>query len=246
MNKKKMVTVCLVVALMAVFAIGGSLAYFTDTDAKANVFTTGNVDIQLNENFGDNDPATPEKLVPATGSAQAGTLKNGITKEVTVKNIGSEKAYVRVHIAIPQILDNGDPDFDAGKNVLHFNYASDSIGQGKWDWSKTAGTPYEGDWNYYETTIDNVKYNVYVVTYETALASGVETPEKAMHQVYIDSKVSNSDITAIKKVLGNNWQIKVIAEGAQAEGFDNAYAALNAAFGVPGTYDVDWSGAVLQ
>ena len=31
MNKKKMITVCLVVALMAVFAIGGSLAYFTDT-----------------------------------------------------------------------------------------------------------------------------------------------------------------------------------------------------------------------
>ena len=68
-----------------------------------------------------------------------------------------EDAYVRVHIAIPNILDNGDPSFDAGKNVLHFNYDADSIGEGKWDWSKSTGAPYEGDWNYYETTIDGIK-----------------------------------------------------------------------------------------
>ena len=154
--KKKILALCLVVALAATAVIGGTLAYFTDTDAKSNVFTTGNVEIQLVENFGDNNPQTPEKLMPATGSAQAGTLKNGITKEVSVKNTGSEKAYVRVHIAIPSVLDNGNPEFDAGKNALHFNYDDASIGEGKWDWSKSTGAPYDGDWNYYETTIDNI------------------------------------------------------------------------------------------
>lgn len=244
--KKKLVTGALIAAFGAVAITGGTLAYFTDTDTKANVFTVGNVDIQLNENFGDNNPNTPEKLVPATGSAQEGTLRNGITKEVSVKNIGSEDAYVRVHIAIPSVLDNGNPAFDAGKNTLHFNYAAGSTGEGKWDWSKTTGAPYEGDWNYYETTIDNIKYNVYVVTYGTALTTNVETPEKAMHQVYLDSHTSNEAITSYKNTLGNNWQIKVLAEGVQAEGFDNAYTALNTAFGVPGTYTVDWSGAVNQ
>ncbi len=230
--KKKIVTCSLVVALLVIGVIGASLAYFTDTDNADNVFTTGKVDISLEENFEQNS-----KLLPATGSAQAGTLENGVTKEIQVKNeAGSEDAYVRVHIAIPNILDNGDPSFDAGKNVLHFNYDKDSIGEGKWDWSKTAGTPYEGDWNYYETTIDGIKYNVYVVTYEKALKEGEITAEKAMHQVYLDSKVTNDDVEKINAALKDGIKIKVIAEGAQAAGFDNAYAALNAAFGVPGTY----------
>ena len=78
---------------------------------------------------------------------------------------------------------------------------------------------------------------MYVVTYEKALKAGEITAEKAMHQVYLDSKVTNEDVEKINKALNNNIQIKVIAEGAQAAGFDNAYAALNAAFGVPGTYN---------
>lgn len=231
--KKKITAISLCVALLAIAIVGASLAYFTDKDAKDNVFTTGKVDISLEENFEQNS-----KLLPSTGSAQKGTLKNGVTKEIQVKNEnGSEDAFVRVHIAIPQILDNGDSTFDAGQNILHFNYESASIGEGKWDWSKTTGAPYEGNWNYYETTIDNIKYNVYVVTYGTALKAGQTTPEKAMHQVYLDSKVTNADIEKINETLGANWEIKVVAEGCQSAGFDDAYAALNASFGTPGTYD---------
>ena len=177
--KKKITALCLCVALLAVAVVGASLAYFTDTDAKDNVFTSGKVDITLEENFEQNS-----KLLPATGSAQEGTLENGVTKEVAVKvETGSEDTYVRVHIAIPSILDDGADTFDAGKNVLHFNYAPASIGEGKWDWSKTTGAPYEGDWNFYTTTIDDISYNVYVVTYGTALKAGETTPAYAMHQV---------------------------------------------------------------
>lgn len=126
MMKKKIVAMSLCTCLAATAVAGGTLAYFTDKDAKTNVFTTGNVDITLLENFEQNS-----KLLPATGSAQEGTLQNGIQKEVSVKNEGTEPAYVRVHIAIPQVLDNGADTFDAGKNVLHFNYAEDSIGEDK-------------------------------------------------------------------------------------------------------------------
>lgn len=235
--KKKILALCLVVVLAVTAVTGATLAYFTDTDAKTNVFTTGNVEIELIENFGDNNPKTPEKLLPATGSAQNGTLKNGITKEVSVKNTGSEEAYVRVHIAIPQLLDDGADSFDASANLLHFNFAEDSVGAGKWDWSKTTGAEYTGDWNYYEETVDGITYNVYVVTYESVLAAGAETAEKAMNQVYLDKDVTNEDITKLIADLGEEWNILVVAEGAQKEGFDNAYDALNAAFGVPGTYD---------
>lgn len=235
MKKKSIVLAATALMMAAALVVGGTLAYFTDTDAADNVFVTGDVKIELIENYEPNS-----KLLPATGSAQKGTLKNGVTKEISVKNTGSEDAYVRVHIAIPQILDNGDPTFDASANVLHFNYAKDSIGEGKWDWSKTTGAEYQGDWNFYTAQIDGIWYNVYVVTYGTALASGVETAEKAMHQVYLDSKVTNADIEKINNILGENWEIKVVAEGAQAEGFDDAYEALNTAFGVPGTYTVAW------
>lgn len=245
--KKKFISLCLVAVFAATAAIGGTLAYFTDTDTQKNTFTVGNVAIDLWEDFGTNSGI--EKLIPATGSAQQGTLKNGVDKYVYVDNTGSEDAYVRVHIAIPHILDDGDPSFDAGKNVLHFNYASDTIGEGKWDWSKAADDgKYDGNWNYYETTINGVPYNVYVVTYTAALKNG-ETTVDAMHQVYLDSKVTNEDIAKIIKGveadpdkqqeavvgLGNNWYIYVVAEGCQTEGFSNAYEALNASFGTPGS-----------
>ena len=239
MNKKKLVSLCLVLALAITAAIGGTMAYFTDKDAQTNTFTTGNVAIDLWEDFGDNSGI--EKLIPATGSAQNGTLENGVEKEVYVDNTGFEDAYVRVHIAIPTILDDGDPNFDASANVLHFNYADDSIGEGLWDWSNAADdNAYVGNWNFYTTAIGGIDYNVYVVTYGTALAKG-ETTEDAMSQVYLDPKVTNADITDIKAALGDQWKIYVAAEGAQSEGFANAYEALNTAFGAPGTYDVDWT-----
>ena len=241
---RKVLTFVLVIALTFATAVGVTMAYFMDEDTQVNTFTTGNVAIDLWEDFGDNDEKGIEELIPAVGSAQDGTLKNGVEKEVYVKNTGSEDAYVRVHIAIPDVLDSGDPEFDASSNVLHFNFKEDSVGEGKWDWSKTTGAEYSGDWNYYETTIGGVTYNVYVVTYEDILESDEETVD-AIHQVYLDKKVTNEDIAKIKtgkdaegnvvcEALGEDWKIYVVAEGTQAAGFSNAYEALNESFGTPG------------
>lgn len=47
--KKKIVTLSLVVALIAIAVVGGTLAYFTDDDAAENTFTFGKVDIELEE-----------------------------------------------------------------------------------------------------------------------------------------------------------------------------------------------------
>ena len=238
--KKKILALCLVVALLATAIAGATLAYFTDTDAQKNTFTTGNVAIDLFEDFGDNTGSA--ELIPATGSVADGTLKNAVEKEVYIENTGSEDAYVRVHIAIPSILDDGAETFDAGKNVLHFNADDATYGEGKWDWSKAADDDeYFGNWNYYTTTIGGKSYNVYVVTYTTALAKDDITPD-AIEQVYLDSKVTNEDINKIKAELGEEWFIYVAAEAAQEAGFENAYDALNEAFGVPGAYDgVDWT-----
>lgn len=86
--KKKIVALCLCIAL-AVVAIGGAtLAYFTDqTDAKANVFTVGKVDIDLTE-----DKWVPNsKMVPGT------TIDKNPT--ITIQD-GSEDCWVRMVVTI--------------------------------------------------------------------------------------------------------------------------------------------------
>lgn len=232
MNKKKIISLCLVLCLAATAVIGGTLAYFTDTDAKANVFTTGNVSIDLIEKFDEDALLMPGK---------------DITKEVDIKNDGSEPAYVRAHIAIPAILDSGSedqPQFAAYNNTLHWNFSSESLADGKWNWNSSKdGANYPengGAWNMYQSTIDGVLYNVYVATYETALAKDETTAEHAITKVYLDTKVTNEDMAAINTEL-ETIKVLVAVEGAQVEGFDNAYDALNTQFGVPGFYTVNWT-----
>lgn len=64
--KKKIVALCLCVALLAVAVIGGTLAYFTDTATATNTFTSGKVDITLSETDHDGSPfVSGQKLLPA-------------------------------------------------------------------------------------------------------------------------------------------------------------------------------------
>ena len=88
MSKKTWILIsCLVLSLT--LGLGGSLAYLTDRDADVNVFTMGNVDIELTEEFQQGAELMPGK---------------DITKDVKVKNTGKNDAYIRVHIAMPTDL----------------------------------------------------------------------------------------------------------------------------------------------
>lgn len=227
--KKKILAMCLCVAMLAIAIVGGTLAYFTDTDAETNVFTTGNVAIDLIEVF----DAENAKLLPGID----------IQKEVTIENTGSESAYVRVHIAFPAILDNGTPELAAYKNTLHWNFTKESVQEGQWsqlqnkdqvgpnanypNWPGNGGT-----YNTYTTEVDGIAYNVYVITYETALAAGATTETPAINKVYLDAAVTNEQMTGIIDELGE-IKVLVFAEGGQEAGFTDAYTALNTQFGDP-------------
>lgn len=227
--KKKILAMCLCVAMLAIAIVGGTLAYFTDTDAETNVFTTGNVAIDLIEVF----DAENAKLLPGID----------IQKEVTIENTGSESAYVRVHVAFPAILDNGTPELAAYKNTLHWNFTKKSVQEGQWsqlqnkdqvgpnsnypNWPGNGGT-----YNTYTTEVDGIAYNVYVITYETALAAGAITETPATNKVYLDAAVTNEQMTGIIDELGE-IKVLVFAEGGQEAGFTDAYTALNTQFGDP-------------
>lgn len=49
MNKKQIVALATCVSTVAIAVVGGTLAYFTDTDKEVNTFTVGNVKIELIE-----------------------------------------------------------------------------------------------------------------------------------------------------------------------------------------------------
>ena len=241
MKMKKVLAMALALVLAMAVGVGATLAYLKDTDKAVNTFTVGNVDITLHEDFVDGS-----KLLPGID----------VKKAITVTNNGTEEAYVRIHMAIPSILDSGSedkPEFTAYNNTLHWNFTGASVQEGQWSQlkNKEAKGPNAaypnwpdngGDYNMYQTEIDGELYNVYVITYETALApkdeDGATTKTNAIEKVYLDTSVTNEMLDTIKAELGQ-IKIHVIAEGGQAAGFDNAYDALNTQFGVPGTAGYD-------
>ena len=180
--KKKVLTVCLVAVIAIMAVAGASLAYLTDTDAEDNVFTVGNVTIDLIEQErGENglqDFTQNKKLLPIVGSAQGDKdqygqpiAKNYVDKMVTIQNTGSEDAYIRAYFAIPSALDDGYETFNASMNVLHFNFGNKVVDNEvyttygvEWNW-----TTESGKWNYFETTIDGISYNVYFADYYLSL-----------------------------------------------------------------------------
>lgn len=88
--KKKLLTLGLVAALSATAAIGGTLAYFTDTAEKTNTFTVGNVDIELDEpNWEDHGKEDATNVYPG----------QYLDKDPEVTNIGKNPCFVRVSVS---------------------------------------------------------------------------------------------------------------------------------------------------
>ena len=246
--KKKITAIALVVCLVAVAIVGGSLAYFTDNDSATNTFTAGGVKIDLIEKERDGqgglkDFENGHVLMPIVGSAQGEkdatgqpVAKNYVDKIVTIENTGKSDAYVRAYFAIPSALDNGYETFNAGANILHFNFGNENgvtTEGNQWKWIQA-----NNKWNYFETTIEGVAYNVYFADYYQKLPAG-ETTEQFISGVYLDSHVDMKDgkyvdtrfPNADLSILEGTVKCPVYAVAVQADGFDNAAAAIEAAFG---------------
>lgn len=111
--KKKILSIALVVAMIAVVA-AGSLAYFTDKDSAENVFTVGNVSIDLTE------PKWDE-----SGSIDAETVYAGepLAKDPTVTNDGNNPCFVRIKV------EGLDQFGDKGAITYRTDYVADKLGE---------------------------------------------------------------------------------------------------------------------
>ncbi|MBQ1237429.1 MAG: hypothetical protein IIX70_03965 [Oscillospiraceae bacterium] len=265
-NIKKIVALVLAMVLVAGLSVAGTVAYLTDRDAKTNVFTVGNVDISLNEAFGQG-----AALVPGVE----------INKVPTITNNGPTDAWVWMTFSIPSALDNFVQGTEQGssENIIHWNplgaTAEGYVNQDRVEKAIQQGLLPEGTtaddiiaanktWNVfnslgqgqnvYQETIDNVSYNTYVLLYNKALTKG-ETTLPSLFKVYLDAQIDIDPEGEMYRVVdGNatkvNWNIKtngnplihIAAYGIQKDNFatvNDAYAAYNTQWGSNGRAEAD-------
>ena len=255
MSKRKILALASAVCMVAILAIGGTLAYFTSTDEATNTFTTGGVKINLIEQERDGNGGLKEftqgkVLMPIVGSAQdekddlgQPVAANYVDKIVTIKNEGTSAAWVRAYFAIPSVLDDGfEESFNASMNILHFNFGNvdgRTTYNNEWLWGSEAKPEHSG-WNYFETEIDDVSYNVYYADYKEPLASNATTVQ-FVSGVYLDANVDMNEQgkytitrkgeTSVIEGFDGSAKCPVFAVAVQADGFDNAADAIKAAYG---------------
>lgn len=112
--KKKIIAVCLIVALAATAVIGGTLAYFTDEEEATNTFTVGNVDITLTE---------PNWAGSGSQDAPEAYPGEPLAKDPTVENVGNNPCFVRISV---EGLDCLAP---AGNITYRTDYVTGKLGE---------------------------------------------------------------------------------------------------------------------
>ena len=241
--KKKVLAIALAVALLAIM-VGGSLAYFTDTDQVTNTFTVGSVLIDIYENgtITDKDVIEfKEPMLPVVDKTNLSNDPGYFKKEITVESNGENAAYIRTLIAIPKNL----------VDYLILDLNNDN------SWALVASYDVKAE--------DGLTYRVYAYDYLAAVAPKDDAGEdgftsELLKGVYLDSSVDIKDnpttatgdlefckpngqggytfsgFTAHEKVDGGyktkTISVLVAAQAIQAQGFSNATDALNTGFPV--------------
>ena len=198
--KKKILALCLVVALLATAIAGATLAYFTDTDEVNNTFTVGNIEIKLDE-----APVGDDGLADKGDRVQENEyhLYPGMTYDkdpmVTVIK-GSEECYVRVFMSI-----NNQDKLDeqlAGYKIEDILTGTSE----KWEYK---GNVREGDVRTYEFW--------YTEKIDATEADEDIALDPLFKNIVVPAGLTNEQMTAL-----NDLKINVVAHAMQTEGFSTA------------------------
>lgn len=238
-TKKKLLSVMLIIALLAIAVVGGTLAWFTDEDEVTNTFTVGSIEIKQNEVFNE-DTAN---LMPVVGTEPNNADDNYIQKKVTVSNTGKNPAYIQTIVAVPTILDES--------NVLKlWDNNHKAYGWSKLDGDNSTDNGAQAYLSGIPVDINGteVDYNLYYYRYNTPLAPG-DTTGACLEYVYINAMADmntygtdGNGTTGTGYFVMNGEEIEgfnafskldilVLTQAVQAEGFPDAATALTQAFG---------------
>ena len=239
--KKSTLIMILSLVLAVAIGVGSTMAYLQDTDEDVNVMTLGSVYITQNEQEYNADgelvPFTQDKpLFPAVGTPawnvtansteeekawrQFTGLENVVDKYVTVTNTGKSDAYVRTLVA----LEMGELDINAFAGV--FGLSANKVDGDEFD--------FPGTWEIVDDdvyTINGKTYNVMTFEHQDALVPG-ETTIPSILQMYLKGEATTNE--TMEKIDGNGngkYDVLVLSQAVQTQGFADASTALNTAFG---------------
>ena len=228
MNRKKLVALIMVLALAFTTLVGGTLAYFTDTDDATNTFVMGNVDIELDEapvEYNPEDytwtPDTEAERVNAItfGDKEIGLVYPGavLPKDPTVHNVGLNDAYIRIKVTInPYVLGHIMAHTESGDPLAMFMELVD-IDTENWD--------YEADFKENVLDPENAKWTL-VARYRHVLKPGEDTTP-FFTEVRIPTELED-----MYSFTGVPFDMDIVAEAIQAASFADADEAWNAFDGV--------------
>ena len=193
MNRKKIFMLAIAACLLVLSIAGTSLAYFTDTDAKTNVFTSGNVDITLDYNNADT------RLYPG---------QTYTDKAASIKNVGTEEAYVGAIIDITLPTGIVNPLTADQIAVIFTNLNTNTTVK-------------------YETITGG--YRIYCVVANKLSTTDGQNTAKIFDSISIPAAWGHAEVSNLE-------EIKITGYAVQTVGFDDAVSALKAAFPVWTSY----------
>lgn len=158
-------------------------------------------------------------------------ITNIVDKFVFVKNTGKSDAYIRTIYA----FEANTTDFEDvnGIDLIHTNFNGNS----RFDYDQAEGYqgPNGSDYLIEDVEIDGVLYNLVVVTYSEPVAPG-EVIRPSLLQVGMSKLAGNKEV----EQFGETYDILVVSQAVQTQGFTSAQQALEAAFGVVSETSHPW------
>ena len=248
--KKKILAIVLCIAMLAIAIVGGTMAYFTDTKAVQNTFTVGNVAITLTEaavkldnertsdTYGDwlKDDSKPR----AETGVDYGKLYPGQTiyKDPTIKNTGSEDAYVAAKVTVTSDgdihsykNDDGTYTYMLGVAQEYDNININVLASGGMVSEQSAEKTWNNLYPVYETATCTIyqeadrEKNTYVF-YVFVTEAMIEEQEVTLFtQLHIPEGWDNAEMAGFE-----NFKINIEAFATQEYGFADCYTAITTVF----------------
>ncbi len=244
--KRRSLLLCLALALSIVTAIGGTLAYLTDTETTANVMSVGNVAITLFEqqradqstdSFEELEAYTNgQPLYPAVYTADAdgmpvakGTLwtsaevAGAVDKIVSAKNDGASDAYYRFAFAFEKVEKDGQSMILVNRNEEDFTWTS------------------AGDITLSDGASD-VLYEVWVANPVNPVLAPQAVSPYSLYQVAMDERAGNDETAQ----LGEEYSILVAVQATQTQNFAGYEQAMKTSFGDITQENLPWTSYVPE
>ena len=232
----------------------------SETDSTLQTFTQGQQIVPLVGNDGSKGTMNINGYdIPNVRNLS--DAKNYVDKIVSVKNTGTAGAYVRTIFAFPEAGDF-DTTYNSSEQWFHWNGSSDTDTTPKnngWMWGrdKSEWPGNTDNWDVVENVEITVNgeartYDIYVATNKNIIEAG-ETTSPSLLGFFVDKRVDNE-----KDESGNIYytfttsdgkeynlgditdlNVLVLSQAVQADGFADAWTALDTAFGDPRAENAD-------